>query len=331
MARPPRLSYENALYHVTCRGNGRQDIFLSDENRKRFLEQLQDGLRTHGVVLLAYVLMTNHYHLLVRTPRANLSRFMQRLNTSYSLYFRYKHRRPGHAFQGRFKAKVVAGDPHLLALTRYIHLNPVKIRKARTWTASERVRYLNAYRWSSYPGYARGAWAREWICYEVLAQYGRNLAEARRRYRAYTEAMVMNRDDELQAVLLASRHALGDADFIARTERELSGRSEPGPRSSDVDLPRQCISLDLIDQTVARHYGVEPGHFKWHGIAAGPGKGVAVELAARLSGKTQREIGTHYGRVSAQAVAMVRRNIRQGGDRLGAIVDDLEKALRSSG
>ena len=86
MARPPRIEYENALYHVTSRGNGRTTIFYTDDDRQRFLEQLRDNLETYDVVLYAFVLMANHYHLLIRTRRANLSRFMQRLNTGYGLY-----------------------------------------------------------------------------------------------------------------------------------------------------------------------------------------------------------------------------------------------------
>ena len=99
MPRPPRIEYSDALYHVTSRGNARQSLFHTDQDRQRFLLQLQDNLESYGVVLYAWVLMTNHFHLVVRTPRANLSRFMQRLNSSYSLYYRYKHRKPGHERQ----------------------------------------------------------------------------------------------------------------------------------------------------------------------------------------------------------------------------------------
>ena len=110
MPRAPRIDFPDALYHVISRGNGRADIFWTDDDRLRFLRQLADGLQTAGVLLYAYVLMDNHFHLLVRTPRANLSRFMQRLGTSYALYCRYKHRKPGHQLEGRFKAKLVEDE-----------------------------------------------------------------------------------------------------------------------------------------------------------------------------------------------------------------------------
>lgn len=99
MARLPRIDQRDGLCHVTSRGNGRQEIFWTDADRLRLLGQLADNLHTYGVILYAFVLMDNHFHLLVRTPRANLSRFMQRLCTAYALYARYKHRRPGHQFQ----------------------------------------------------------------------------------------------------------------------------------------------------------------------------------------------------------------------------------------
>ncbi len=93
MPRLPRINFPDAVYHVTCRGNGRARIFLDDDDRHRFLRQLQDNVETHAVLLHAFAPMDNHFHLLVRTPLANLSQFMQRLNTSYALYARYKHRK----------------------------------------------------------------------------------------------------------------------------------------------------------------------------------------------------------------------------------------------
>ena len=107
MPRPPRLEIAGALYHLMSRGNGRKRVFF-DDDCLRFLRQLRDNLTTYDVVLYGYVLMDNHFHLLAKTNRANLSRFMQRLNTSYALYFRYKHHSPGHVLQGRYRAYVHA-------------------------------------------------------------------------------------------------------------------------------------------------------------------------------------------------------------------------------
>ena len=169
MPRPPRIDFPDAVYHVTSRGNGRADIFWTDDDRQRFLGQLAHHLRLAAVVLYAYVLMDNHFHLLVRTPRANLSAFMQRLLTAYALYARYKHRRPGHVFQGRFKAKLVEDDVYLRAVTRY---HPSESGEDRRLPALEPPREA-ATAWkptdgAATPAMPRRARAEEFVTYDVL-------------------------------------------------------------------------------------------------------------------------------------------------------------------
>lgn len=313
MPRPPRIEYEGALYHVTSRGNGRQVIFHADADRERFLEQLQDNLETFAVDLYAYVLMSNHYHLLVRTRRANLGRFVQRLNTSYGLYYRYRHRKPGHVFQGRYKAKVVGSDEYLLGLTRYIHLNPVKTREASGWSRAKRITWLEAYRWSSYPGYVSERAAQPWVNYAVLKAYGRSRGVAGDRYRAYTQANVLESDEALRALLSESAHAVGDERFRAELEAQLRKRRRGDERDRDVNLPDRRVELGALDRVVAEAYGVEVEHLKAHGHRAGEAKVMAVELAVRLSGLNQREIGRHYGGIGSSAVAMIRRKARRAG------------------
>lgn len=330
MPRPPRLEYENALYHVTSRGNGRQDIFLDDRDRRRFLDQLRENLSTYGVVLYAYVLMSNHYHLLVRTPRANLARFMQRLNSSYALYFRYRHKKPGHAFQGRYIAKVVGGDDYLRALTRYIHLNPVRTEAAANWSRATKLRRLSTYRWSSYPGYVRKESRQEWVCYDVLTYYGRNRASASRLYRGYMEAALLQNDQPLLQALKASRYAVGDEEFVKETEEKLRNRKRGDVADKDVAYPRRGVRLEWIDEVVAEEYGLFPEALKRHGRAVGEAKRVAVELAVRLSGENFRAIGQHYGGISSQAVAMIRRKVREGGVVMEHLLDRLGQKLATS-
>ncbi len=108
MARPFRCQYEGAIYHVTVRGNERRAIFRDDRDRRGLVDRLRALLDVHHVALYAYVLMPNHYHLVICTPRANLSRFMQQLNTSYTVYFNRRHRRWGHLFGGRFRSSGVS-------------------------------------------------------------------------------------------------------------------------------------------------------------------------------------------------------------------------------
>jgi REP element-mobilizing transposase RayT len=315
MPRPPRIDFPDALYHVTSRGNGRDVIFWSDADRERFLGQLADNLRVAGAVLYAYVLMDNHFHLLVRTPRANLSRFMQRLLTAYALYARYKHRRPGHQLQGRFKAKLVEDETYLLAVTRYIHLNPVKVAACRKLSRADRLRRLNAYRWSSYAGYADAKLAQEFVCYDVLKEYAANLLEARRQYRADTHACLLEDDAPIIEAMAASRHAIGTTGFVEKTEQTIELRREGRLQDKDIELPRR--------------FRMKAEQLRAHGHVAGPAKAAAVELACRLSGMTQRAIGAHYGGIGAAAVSTIHRKVQRADDASRAAIGALLPRLTS--
>jgi len=144
MPRPYRLQGENCLYHITSRGNERKAIFSNDKDFHKFLHYIVEARNKFQFYLYAYVLMTNHYHLLIETTQPNLSRIMQYLNTAYTVYFNHKHKRSGHLFQGRYKSIVVEKESYLLELTRYIHLNPVKAKMVNT---------PEKYPWSSYGEY----------------------------------------------------------------------------------------------------------------------------------------------------------------------------------
>src|SRR6266480_2644129 len=128
MARALRLQFEDAIYHLCARGNRREHIFTVDKDYRRFEELLAQSLDRYQAELHAYVLLPNHFHLVARTLRPNLSRWMHWLITSYSLWFNRRHRISGHVFQGRYKAFLVQEGGYLLGLSRYVHLNPVRGR-----------------------------------------------------------------------------------------------------------------------------------------------------------------------------------------------------------
>ena len=141
MARPLRLEYAGALYHITARGNGRGEIFVDDEDRQRFLSALAATVIRLGWLCHAYCLMDNHYHLLIETPTASLSEGMRQINGTYTQSFNRRHGRVGHVLQGRFKAILVERESYLLELCRYIVLNPVR---------AGLVKEAGRYPWSSY-------------------------------------------------------------------------------------------------------------------------------------------------------------------------------------
>ena len=315
MARAPRLNREDGLYHVTGRGNARSRIFHADEDRERFVERLAHGCESDGVVLHAYVLMDNHFHLVVRTPHANLSRFMQRLMTAYALYARYRHKRPGHVFQGRFGAKGIESERYLRDVTRYVHLNPVKTKAARQTPLEQRRRRLDAYRWSSYQGYLRSRDADVFVDAEtVLRHFSTDPASARRAYRRFVEKNLAETDDESQALMKGHRLAIGSESFADTIDAELETRRTGGPTDADLGLApaRPSASLDRIERAVAARYGIRPEALREDGRRLGDAKAVVVELACRLTGMSQRAVGAHFGGVTGAAVGQLRRALREG-------------------
>jgi putative transposase len=297
MPRPWRITYAGAMYHVTSRGNGRERVFLCDDDCERFLEQLDAALEKDEVTLYAYVLMPNHYHLLVRTPLGNIKRFMQRLNTAYGMYFRFKHRKPGHCFQGRYGAKLVGGDEYIIRLTRYIHLNPVKTEQMKSSSAAEKVRALDNWRWSSYGGYVDESRGEERIDYRWLKLMHRATQKGRREaYRGYIARMLTSDDEELKVALGMSRYAVGDEGFIRESESDLREMEVARYIEGDVIRPKERVSeIGVVEIAVSREFGVKVQDLHYDGHRAGLAKTVAVELSCRLTGKSQREVGMYYG------------------------------------
>ena len=138
MSRPLRVEYPGAVYHITCRGNEKKAIFRDSLDRESFLEILIQSQKIYGVRLFAYVLMENHFHFLLETPLGNLGQFMRRFNITYTSYFNRAHKRVGHLYQGRYKSILVDGESYLSELSRYIHLNPVRIKGLKNKTPEER-------------------------------------------------------------------------------------------------------------------------------------------------------------------------------------------------
>lgn len=179
MARPLRIEYEGAVYHITSRGNARQDIFLDDGDRSGFLKILGDVVERYNWICHAYCLMANHYHLLIETPDANLSRGMRQLNGVYTQAFNRRHDRVGHVMQGRYKAILVQKGSHLLELVRYIVLNPVRaklVSRPRDW------------RWSSYRMTAGELALPQFLTTDwILAQFDQERDKAVKEYRKFVK------------------------------------------------------------------------------------------------------------------------------------------------
>ncbi len=180
MARPLRLEYAGALYHITSRGDRREDIFESDDDFQMFLEVLGEVCERFNWVCHAYCLMTNHYHLLIETPDGNLSKGMRQLNGVYTQKFNRAHNRVGHVFQGRYKGILVEKQNYLLELCRYIVLNPVR---------AEMVRSAKDWPWSSYRATSGQVEKPEWLDVNwIIASFGKRRQKAIEGYRSFVKA-----------------------------------------------------------------------------------------------------------------------------------------------
>lgn len=175
MARPWRIEYEGAFYHLLSRGNEKRDIFIDDDDRGMFLDTLGEMADRFAIDIFAYVLMNNHYHLLIRTQRANLTKAMHWFGVTYTTRFNYRHNRIGHLFQGRYKSILVQNDAYMMQLSCYIHRNPLRSGIAKR---------LAEYPWSSYRAYAYGRLVPAWLSTKlILEQFAGEGKEQCRLYR----------------------------------------------------------------------------------------------------------------------------------------------------
>ncbi len=269
MARSLRIEYPNAVYHLSARGNGGGDIFLGDGDRRLFLDLLAETIGRFGWLCHAYCLMGNHYHLLIETPKANLSRGMRQLNGVYTQRFNRAHGRAGHVFQGRYKAILVERDAHLLELCRYLVLNPVRagfVRSARDW------------RWSSHRAMAGQVAAPGWLTTDwLLAQFGRRAAPARATYRRF---VIDGRGAASPWHGMAAAGILGGDDFLAEI------RAKAPAANAEVPAIRALTARPPLSRLLKRRTK----------------RGAWMSAAYRKHGYSMREIaaavGLHYSSIS---------------------------------
>ncbi|MFC2095554.1 transposase [Candidatus Bipolaricaulota bacterium] len=237
MARPLRIQFEGAAYHITSQGNAGAKIFINQEDREAFLSVLDDVVSRLDWICHAYCLMDQHYHILVETPQSNLSRGMQLLNGIYTQRFDRAHDRSGHLLEGRYKAVLVEKGPHLLELARHVILNPVRAgvaRSARDWP------------WSSYRATAGLAPAPAFLSVEwILSQLGTDEAQARTAYRKFvSKGREIDAWHCLQVGIL-----LGSDSFVERIRPLLrEAAADPGLASHYATVARPSLG-DLVKET----------------------------------------------------------------------------------
>lgn len=286
MARPLRIEYAGAFYHVTARGNERKIIFRDDADRERFLRYLGSAVERYKAIVHVYCLMGNHYHLLLMTPGGNLSQIMRHVNGGYTTYFNKRHHRDGHLFQGRYKAILIDADSYAGELSRYIHLNPVRAGMA---TDPEQ------YRWSSYAAYIGVAGTSQWLTTDWLLRYfGKKTADARKAYRHFVRAAIgLTVEDPLREA--TGTLILGRTDFVTEIrEKYLRGKK----KLRDIPALRELTksALEAIIRETAREFIGNPG------LA----RKAAIYLSHRYSGRSLREIGEQFG-IGESAISQASR------------------------
>lgn len=221
MARPLRIEYPGALYHLTARGNRKEDIYLQDDDRTYFLEILGRTVRRYNWICHGYCLMDNHFHLLIETPDANLSLGMRQLNGVYTQYFNRSHDKAGHLFQGRFKSILVEKDSHLLELSRYIVLNPVR---------GKMVNHPGEWEWSNYRPFALGRGYPDFLTGDwVLGQFSSQKKKARQLFIGFVEDGI---DEPAPWRRVKGQIAFGSDTFAMEMKEHLEAGEKP------VDLPK---------------------------------------------------------------------------------------------
>lgn len=296
MARPLRIEYPGAWYHVMNRGLSRRTIFSDDDQRRHFLSLLADASERFDADWHAYCLMGNHYHLLLRTPAGNLQRVMRHVNGVYTQYYNRAEGRDGPLFRGRYKAVLVDAEAYWRQLSRYIHRNPLE---------AGLVKALARYRWSSYPTYIGEARCPGWLnCAYILGALARR--NARARYRAYVESD--REDDEVDEFYGRQRRSpiLGGEGF--RRRLRLKGKAIDVP---ELRAARPRPGAQDIAAAVAKHLGVDKGTI-WSLArgprASNPARGMTMYLCQYLGDMKLAEIAEHFGlRHYASAGASIRQ------------------------
>ncbi|NQT35861.1 MAG: transposase [Planctomycetes bacterium] len=315
MARPLRIEFAGATYHLMSRGNARQAVFSDDADQQRFVDLLEDTTVRSGWELFGFVLMPNHFHLFLRTPRPNLSRGMQRLLSGYANAYAKRHRRPGHLFQSRFKGELIEDESYFWSVSRYVHLNPVRGKRPL-------VSHPRDWPWSSYPGYANRRKRLSWVAYDAVLQAwqgefgGSDPAVAYRRY--VEEGLASPPENPFSKA--AHGWLLGGTDFVGKMRNRMKT-----PRFCDeVPMARSLIQLDVasVFAAVASHYDVDPAIFARRGnghIA----RASAAWLARRLTQATLRELSVLLGLSRPESVSNLTRRIDRDLAKHSELRDDL--------
>ena len=309
MARPLRITYPGAFYHITSRGNEQRPVFISKRDREKFLEYLESASERYNAIIHVYCLMDNHYHLLLETPSGNLPQIMRHINGAYTTYFNVKHDRAGHLFQGRYNAILVEKDEYAKELSRYIHLNPVR---------AGIVELPEEYEWSSYLSYIGKRKKLKWLYTDFIhAYFGKTKSSSEKQYQIFVISLINSEYDSPLDNVVAST-ILGRADFVNDIkEKHLSDKK------IDKEIPAlkelaDNISIDSINKEVDSIFSDQTRL----------SRNIKIYLTKNFTGKLLKEIGKEFG-IGESGVSQSCRRSSQQIERNKKIKKKVERIIKT--
>jgi len=309
MARPLRIEYPGAFYHIIQRGNDKKNIFVSDHDREKFLDYLDSLCAHYNTRIHTYCLMDNHYHLTLETKEANLSKAMHYLNTSYTVYFNIKRKRSGHLFRGRYKAILVEANEYLHHLSRYIHLNPV-----RAGLTDNPINYAH----SSYKYFVAQKKPPEWLDTGfTLSLFDKNIKKAKALYRQFVVEGIGKESDIIRNNT-AGGIILGSKDFIEAIKEKFIENKE------DKEIPalgmlRTRLNPDDIRRKTIKVTGENKISRK-----------ISIYLIRKYTSLGLKEIAALFNNISYVAVTMIHKRVekkRQEDRKFNAAICEIEETL----
>ncbi len=314
MSRPLRIEYPGAVYHLMNRGSARQKVFLTSADYREFLKTVSEANDLWGIEVFAYCLMPNHYHLCLRTPRGNLSRVMRHIDGLYTQRFNRRHRRDGSLFRGRYKAIVVDADEYLLAVVRYVHLNPVGGRLARQ---------PQEYRWSSHGEYLSGSKTVPWLNSREVLEHFRSRED-------FHQFVQSGNEEEIEKFYESKKQSpvLGGEGFRERVtmglrpigaEHSRYERVSVRPKAERVLNEVAQVYRRTVEELVRSRRGEE-----------NEGRKVGMYLMKRLSDMTLVEVAREFGVKSYGAVGWACHGMhqkREGDRKFRQRIESLEAAI----
>ncbi len=304
MARPLRIQYPGAVYHVTHRGNGRKPIFIDDADRYQFLEILFRAQNIYTIILHGYVLMDNHFHLLVETPRGNLSEFMRYFNITYTSYFNRTHGRSGHLYQGRYSSFLIEKDVYLSSVSRYIHINPARVKELSKKPQKEQLKYLFEYPWSSLPGFCNLSRRVDRMTYSyILEEFGGDHKSGRAGYKKQITVDLAGDETPMDSVV--GQSLLGSDTFISMVRGKYLSAGKDRERPAVGKILKYHAQEKIITSIM------EVTGLSKREILTKPGvtRQIAMDMLYRYGGLTNPKIGQLMG-IDYSTVSQGRKRLR---------------------